>query len=47
MKIDLQEVGIGGMTWIYLAQDRSGRMIAVMNLMVPYAGKFLDWPRLW
>jgi hypothetical protein len=45
MKMDLQEVGCGGMDWIDLAQDR-GRwralVNAIMDLQVPYnAGNFL------
>ena len=45
IKINLQEVGWGGMDWINLAQKRDrwgGRVNAVMNLRVPLSeGNFL------
>jgi hypothetical protein len=44
-KMDLQELGCGGMDWIDLAQDRDKLQALVnmiMNLRVPYnAGNFL------
>ena len=35
IKIDIQEVGCGGMAWIDLAQDRNDCVDAVMNLLFP------------
>jgi hypothetical protein len=38
IKMDLQEVGCGGMNWIYVARDRDrwrALMSAVMNIRIP------------
>jgi hypothetical protein len=37
IKMDLQEVGFGGMDWIELAQDR-GRWRALVNEVMKYSG---------
>jgi hypothetical protein len=49
IKMDLQEVGCGGMGWIELAQntDRRRALVnAAMHILVPLnAGIFFDWLR--
>jgi hypothetical protein len=35
IKMDIREIGWGGMYWIDLAQDRRALVIMVMNLQVP------------
>ena len=38
IKLDLEEVGCGGMDWIELAHDRDSRralVTAIMNILVP------------
>jgi hypothetical protein len=45
IKMDLREIGRGGMDWIDLAQDKDqwrSHVNTVMNLQVPENGKFLS-----
>jgi hypothetical protein len=51
IKMDLQELGCGGMDWIKMAQDKNRLrelVNAVMSLLVPkkMCGEFLNWLRL-
>jgi hypothetical protein len=43
--MDVREIGWGGTDWIDVAQDRNqstALVNTVMNLLVPYVGKFLS-----
>jgi hypothetical protein len=45
IKMDLREVGYGGVGWIDVAQDRDrwrALVNAEMKFRVPYSGEFLD-----
>ena len=46
IKMDLKEVGWGGMDWINVAEDRDRWRALVTSFQVPTKCRgFLDWPR--